>query len=76
MKLLAERYGFPYEPRKPVPIGQGSVFVNSEYNRWLALGSLIMVLGLLVALVRWDVGARLLRGRRSRDQAKAPEQMV
>jgi poly-gamma-glutamate system protein len=76
MKLLAERYGLPYEPLSEVPIGQGSVFVATEYNRWLALGGLVMVLGLLFTFVRWDVGTRLLRGLRARDEAKAPEQMV
>ncbi len=76
MKLLAKRYGFPYQPRVAVPIGQGSVFINSEYNRWLAFGGLAVVLGLLIAFVRWDVAARLLRGARPADENKAPEHMV
>lgn len=76
MKLLAERYDLPYEPRAPVPIGQGNVFVNSEYNRLLAFGGLFVVLALLVAFVRWDVGSRLLRGTRAPEEGKAPERMV
>ncbi len=76
VKLLAERYGLPYEPRVAVPIGQGSVFVGSEYNRWLAFGGLVAIMAVMFAFLRWDIGMRVLRGMRPRDTDASPEHMV
>jgi len=76
VKLLAERYGLPYEPRTVLPIGQGNVFVNTEYNRWLAAGGLFIILAVMLAFIRWDIGTRLLSGLRAPKQTKSPEQMV
>ena len=76
VKLLAERYGLPYEPRVAVPIGRGRVFVGSEYDRWLALGGLVAILAVMFAFLRWDIGMRMLRGMRPRDTKESPEHMV
>jgi len=76
VKILAERYGLPYGPTTPTPVGQGSVFVRTEYNTWLTLAGLVVVLGAMVALLRWDVGMRVLRGGRPRADSKIPERMV
>ena len=76
VKLLAERFGLPYEPRTAVPLGRGQVFVGSEYNRWLALGGLVAIIVLMFAFLRWDIGMRVLRGMRPRDTNETPEHMV
>jgi len=76
VKLLAERFGLPYEPRAAVPLGHGRVFVGSEYNRWLALGGLVAILVVMFAFLRWDIGMRVLRGMRPRDTNETPEHMV
>lgn len=76
LNLLAERYGLPYGPITPLPIGHGKVFVNNEYNRWLAVGCLVVVLGLLFGFLRHNVGRSLLRGMGQRERDNAPEEMV
>ncbi|MBW2454615.1 MAG: poly-gamma-glutamate system protein [Deltaproteobacteria bacterium] len=76
VKLLAERFGLPYEPRTAVPLGRGQVFVGSEYNRWLALGGLVAIMVVMFAFLRWDIGMRVLRGMRPRDTNETPEHMV
>jgi poly-gamma-glutamate system protein len=76
LKLLCERYQLPYEPRGPIPIGQGAVFVGSEYNRWLALAALVVILGAMLAFLRFDVGMRVLRGMRGKSKRASPEHMV
>jgi poly-gamma-glutamate system protein len=76
VKVLAERYGLPIEPRTPVPIGQGSVFVKTVYNRWLAALGLVVVVAAMIAFLRWDVGMRLLSGLKPKPKSIAPEQMV
>lgn len=76
VKILAERYGLPYGATTVRPLGQGRVFVQTEYDRWLVLGGLIVVLGAMVALLRWDVGLRVLRRGRPRADSRIPERMV
>jgi poly-gamma-glutamate system protein len=76
VKLLAERYGLPYGPQVAVAVGQGRVFVKNEYNKGLAFGGLVLVLGAMLAFLRWDFGMRVLRGRRARADSKIPEPMV
>jgi poly-gamma-glutamate system protein len=76
VKILAERYGLPYGATTARPLGQGTVFVRTEYDKWLTLGGLILVLGAMIALLRWDVGMRVLRRGRPRADSKIPERMV
>jgi poly-gamma-glutamate system protein len=76
VKILAERYGLPYGARVATPIGQGRVFVRTEYDKWLVLGALVIILGAMVAFLRWDVGMRVLRRGRRRADSKIPEKMV
>ena len=50
-------------------------FLQYGFMAWLAAGALIVVLGLLIAFLRWDLGTRLLRGK-APEERKAPERMV
>ena len=76
LNLLAERFGLPVEITGPVPIGQGRVFVATEYNRALAGLGLVAILALLVGLVRYNLAGRLLRNLKPRARKTTPEQMV
>ena len=61
VRPLAARYGMAHAPRAAVPIGQGTAFVARQYNRWLALGGLLLIVTAMVALLRWNLGTRTLR---------------
>jgi poly-gamma-glutamate system protein len=76
LNLLAERFGLPLEVTTSVPIGQGTVFVATEYNRILASLGLVAILALLIGLVRYNLAGRFFRSMRPRPRKTAPEQMV
>ena len=77
LEALAKQHGFPVEPRGMPRVGEGKVFVREEYNRWIAAGGLLAVVGAMLASIRLDVGARILQGAwRRKDRARQPEQMV
>ncbi len=73
---LAKRYGLPEEPNGIPPVGESTVFVKEEYNRWLAAGILALLLFLLYAFIRSDVGFRILHRPRHEAADERPEQMV
>ena len=73
---LAKRYGLPEEPDGIPPVGESTVFVKEEYNRWLAAGILALLLFLLYAFIRSDVGFRILHRPRREAADERPEQMV
>ncbi|MBX3182405.1 MAG: poly-gamma-glutamate system protein [Polyangiaceae bacterium] len=75
MKVLAERYGLPYDPRTEMPIGQGNVYERTEPNRWLAAGGVLAILLSMLAFIRMDLGARVLR-LTPRAPKGHPEQMI
>lgn len=73
---LAERYGLPVEPDETPAVGGSNVFVKEDYNRWLAAGILALLLFLLYAFIRSDVGFRILHRPRRQEADGRPEQMV
>jgi poly-gamma-glutamate system protein len=73
---LAKRYGMPEEPDEVPAAGESNVFVKEEYNRWIAAGVLAVLLFLLYAFIRSDVGFRILHRPRRQDTDGRPEQMV
>lgn len=56
IKTLAEQYGLPVDPRRPVEVGEGDLFRRREPNRVLALVALGLFAGLL-----YVVGVRARR---------------
>lgn len=77
LETLAKQYGLPSEPKGIPPVGQGSVFVKAEYNRWIALAGLVAIFAAMLAFIRTDVGSRILRSAALRkDRANQPQQMV
>lgn len=77
LELLAKQYGFPQEPKGLPPVGEGTVFVKAEHNRWIAGGGLLAILAAMLAFIRLDVGARILQSAvRRKDRATGPQPMV
>ncbi len=77
IRRLARRWGFPLNPQKPPAVGEGRIYVERIYNRWLAGGICLLLLFLMGAIIRSDLGFRLTRmARLSRGEIKAPEEMV
>jgi poly-gamma-glutamate system protein len=74
IKQLARANGLSVRPENLPRVGEGTVYVKAEYNRWLAGACLLATLGALLAFIRLDVGTRLFRPRRG--SSVEPEQMV
>ena len=73
---LAQRYGLPLEPKTMPAVGQGKIFVREVHNRWLALGTTIFLILVLIAFVRFDWGYRIFTaGSRERTSTR-PQKMV
>jgi len=57
---LAEQYGLPVEPSERPPVGQGPVFEGRSHDLRLIAGLLLGLLAACYALLRLDLGARLV----------------
>lgn len=78
---LAKRNGFPLDPKQIPPVGEGKIFIKAEYNLWLTIGSLILVIVVMIAFLRLNLGFRLIGNKNvSPTDAPAnpdvPQQMV
>jgi poly-gamma-glutamate system protein len=64
---LAEEYGLPIEPTELPEVGEGAVFARRTHDRRLVAVLLTALAGASFALLRLEVGARILAlGRRQR----------
>ena len=73
---LARRYGLPVDPKVTPKPGEGSVYVKTTYNRWLALAGVMIILLAIVAFTRLDIGLRLLGTSRRSEDRPEPQQMI
>jgi poly-gamma-glutamate system protein len=74
---LAQRYGFALEPTRIPQPGEGNVFFKLEYNRWLAGGGIALILAVMLAFIRMDVGMRILKGVQRQPRTRGdPQPMV
>lgn len=73
---LARQYGMVESPETMPRVGEGSVFRKPDYNRYLALGVLLVEIAMLYVFIRSDVGFRLLSPGKKRGDKSAPEPMV
>ena len=48
VKELALRYGFPYDPQKPEPIGSGAIYESRSYPRAVCVLGIAAAAGLLI----------------------------
>jgi poly-gamma-glutamate system protein len=77
IEALAKRYGFPVDPQSMPAVGDGKIYARQEYNRWIAVVGLLLVLGAMLGFIRLDISGRLLPlASRRKDRAKTPEPMV
>lgn len=58
---LAERYGLPIQPDRIPGVGEGIIFVKKEYSKILTTLVLGLILFLLFAFVRSDLGFRIVQ---------------
>jgi len=73
---LAQRYGLAIQPVALRPIGEGKVFAKAEYNTWLAVALLVLIVVAMFAFIRMDIGFRILRPGGPEKHEGHPEQMV
>lgn len=73
---LARAHGMPVEPTRSPRPGEGPLFRRAEYNRWLAVGGIVIIVLALLALIRLGLAVRLLRKHPTRYDASPPEPMV
>lgn len=76
IKNLAARWGLPKSPQKTPEIGEGLIYASRSYNRYLAGGLILILLGLFTAVIRTDWGYRLTRMARIKTNQEPPEQMI
>ena len=75
--MLATRYGLPTQPTVIPPVGEGKIFLQEQYNPWLAVAVLVVLVFILYTFIRSDWGIRILQtGKGKKDAAGHPEQMV
>lgn len=74
IKKLARDNGLVEKPVIAPRVGEGTVYVKAEYNRYLALAGLLAIAGTLLALLRLGLDVRLFRARY--DRAPPPEGML
>lgn len=70
IKRLARAHGLPLRPGTVPRIGEGTVYVRPEYNRWLAALALAVIAAVLFAFVR-SGAARLLARSESEGRTNA-----
>ena len=74
---LARRYGLALEPKGVPHPGEGNVFFRLEYNPWLAGSGIVLILAVMLAFIRMDVGMRILKGvHRQPRTSREPQPMV
>lgn len=62
VKQLARLYDLPIAPNLIPKIGEGDLYKQKRYNRWIAGGVLALILFALYVFGRVDWGFRMLRG--------------
>jgi poly-gamma-glutamate system protein len=76
IKDLAREFGLPLSPVVIPEPGEGGVFFHVTYNRWLAGGMLLIVLGALYGFIRTPWGIQLLRPDRPQKSGDDMEPMI
>ncbi len=76
MDTLAETYGLPKSPLEMPNVGDGHIFVSTEYNLYLAMVNLVILLFVLIGFLRFDIGFRIFGSSRTAQAPTHPEPMV
>lgn len=74
---LAERYGLPLSPKFLPRVGEGKIFVKEEYNLYLVVAVLSLILIALYIFMKSDLGFRIMyTAEESKSAAQPPSPMV
>ena len=73
---LVEKYGLPESPLVMPSVGEGQIFFKTEYNQYLAAAILVILLFVLYAFLKLDIGYRIFGSKRMTQTPKHPEPMV
>ena len=76
IKELAGHYGLPVVPATMPVVGEGMIYTRTHYNRWLAAGILLAIIGGLYIFSRSDWGFRIWQASSRREETGPPEPMV
>ena len=76
IKRLARMYGLPVTPATMPPVGQGSIYIEKRYNKWLAGCVLFVIIAGLFIFSRSEWGFRMLQISSRREEMGPPEPMV
>ncbi len=76
IKELARHYGLPTPPTAMPVVGEGKIYSRAHYNKWLAAGILLAIIGGLYIFSRSDWGFRIWQASSRREEMGPPEPMV
>ena len=73
---LVQKYGPTPDPQVMPSVGEGQIYGKIEYNLYLAAANLIILLLVLYAFLKSDIGYRIFGSSRVAQAPKHPEPMV
>jgi poly-gamma-glutamate system protein len=73
---LVEEYGLTPMPLVMPSVGEGQIYRRVEYNLYLAAANLVILLFVLYAFLKLDIGYRIFGSSRTTQPPKHPEPMV
>lgn len=77
IRKLAERYGLPLQPDRVPGVGEGGIFLKKEPSKLFTFGVLGLMLVMLFAFVRSDLGFRIVQTFQSKpERERRSEKMV
>ena len=76
IQRMALKYGLPLEPFSVPKPGEGVIFMKMEYRNGLVVGVLVVLILLLYAFIKMDIGSRIFSPMRKPLARKPPEPMV
>jgi hypothetical protein len=76
IEKLAKQYGLPETPQTIPPVGKGQLYSKVGYNLYLTAANLFILIIVLYAFLRLDIGYRIFGSSRTTQPPKHPEPMV
>jgi poly-gamma-glutamate system protein len=76
IEKLAKQYGLPESPQTIPPVGEGQLYSKVGYNLYLTAVNLFILIIVLYAFLRLDIGYRIFGSSRTTQPPKHPEPMV
>lgn len=76
IRQLVQKYGMPENPVAVPGVGEGAIYTRIEYNLYLVAANLIIMLLVLFAFLKLDIGYRIFGSSRVSQPPKHPEPMI